>query len=48
MTDSIWEVFRDTGDPLCYLIYRAENRLELGIPNEEKPLSVAAESISRP
>ena len=23
MKESIWQVFRETGDPLCYLLYRA-------------------------
>lgn len=23
MTEAIWQAFRETGDPLCYLLYRA-------------------------
>ncbi len=23
MKDAIWQAFRETGDPLCYLLYRA-------------------------
>ena len=23
MRDAIWQAFRETGDPLCYLLYRA-------------------------
>ena len=30
-----WEVFRDTGDPLCWLLTRADSRQEKRAP--EKP-----------
>jgi hypothetical protein len=26
MTQSLWQVFTETGDPLCYLLYRADTR----------------------
>ena len=25
-TDGIWKVFRESGDPLCWLLYRAAER----------------------
>ncbi len=25
MKEAIWQTFRETGDPLCYLLYRALN-----------------------
>ena len=25
MKEAIWQAFRETGDPLCYLLYRAVN-----------------------
>ena len=30
MQDELWNVFSDTGDPVCYLIYRAGKRARQG------------------
>ncbi len=39
MTEAIWQVFRETGDPLCYLLYRAALPARGTAKNETVPKS---------
>jgi len=35
MADNFWDVFRDTGDIFCYLLWKADSRAEK-LENEDK------------
>ncbi len=37
MKESIWQVFRETGDPLCYLLYRAAQSRREAVNDENEP-----------
>lgn len=39
MTEAIWQVFRETGDPLCYLLYRAARSCRKTANKEDEPKS---------
>ena len=43
MEQSWWDLFRETGDALCYLLYRAEER-ERESEAESAPAAKEAES----
>ena len=35
MENELWNLFRETGDPICYLLYKAEDG-EKNRPGEQK------------
>ncbi len=37
MTEAIWQTFRETGDPLCYLLYRAARQERENDQGEDVP-----------
>ena len=37
MIENLWQVFRETGDPLCYLLYRAGCADRRTDPSDNKP-----------
>ena len=39
MRDAIWQAFRETGDPLCYLLYRVFDGTERRTECKETPRS---------
>ncbi|MCI6359032.1 MAG: hypothetical protein ACI3XD_08415 [Oscillospiraceae bacterium] len=46
-SETFWELFQDTGDPLCYLLYRAAQPGAVTAKPEEKDVT-ADEAVRRP
>lgn len=46
-SETFWELFQDTGDPLCYLLYRAAQCGAVTAKPEEKDVT-ADEAVRRP
>ena len=45
-SETFWELFQDTGDPLCYLLYRAAQPGAVTAKPEEKDVT-ADEAVRR-
>ena len=41
MEDQLWNLFRETGEPMGYLLYKAEKKQNGTKAKKEKPLSPA-------
>lgn len=37
MVDQFWNLFRETGDPMGYLLYRAQKKQAKRSPKQQKP-----------
>lgn len=37
MVDQFWNLFRETGDPMGYLLYRAQKKQSKQSPKQQKP-----------
>ena len=37
MEDQFWNLFRETGEPMGYLLYKAEKKQKQAKPKKEKP-----------
>lgn len=47
MADGFWNVFRDTGDPLCYLLSRAGERNAADGPDKTEAEGAGAPSTGK-
>lgn len=43
MKDAFWTVFRDTGEPMCFILSKAEEREKPPAQALKMPLAVSAE-----
>ena len=47
MDDQLWNLFRETGEPMGYLLYRAEQKQSESKATEEKPQPPAQTPAAR-